>query len=273
MQENKEEKNVNLEEERKTEEVKENNKEVSIENESKTEKDKNMAYEQKDDTTFRKVEMKNKSMNNNSKKASHKVIKTILIIIMLLIGAYCIFFSRNLIILNNLKEATNQYKNITNYSYESINSTGNHLKYSENDNFIRLELQNEQNSESKMIIWQDKSTNEEIIAFEQKNTAIQSNQSSITVEANLPFTISIIGDEFTGLALYSLIYADNLNGRECYVIQDGLDLKMWVDKETGILYKQEYGEGQYVEVTNLELENVNEIYKPDLTGYEIKNMD
>ena len=226
--------------------------------------------EQKKDSTFRKVETKNKSKNFDAskKKPSHKVIKAIFIIILLLIAAYCIFFCRNLIILSNLKEAVSQYNGITNYSYESV-YTGSHATFRQNDTALRVDLVNDQSPEKSLIIWKDKTTNNEIIAFPNQKTAIQSSTSSTTVDAKLPFTLANMGDGFYGLALYSLIYTENLNGRECYVIQESSDYKMWIEKDTGLLYKMEYSDDMYTEITKVEINSTDEIYKPDLTGYKI----
>ncbi len=230
---------------------------------------------EEDPTKFRKVEMKDKFIEFDAKKgkSSHKFIKAILIIIMLLIAAYCMFFCRNLIILSNLKELASQYTNISNYSYESISNSKKHLKYSKKDNVSRLELEHDEDPDTNMIVWQDKDKNEQIIAFPAHNAAIESNDKMMDLVCRLPFTLADMGSLTDGLALYSLIYTDTLNNKECYVIQVGLNLKMWIEKDTGLLYREDFGENMYSEITKLEINNVDEIYKPDLTGYKINTSD
>ena len=47
-------------------------------------------------------------------------------------------------------------------------------------------------------------------------------------------------------------------------------LKIWIEKDTGLVYRQDSNENIYTEITSLEINNVNEIYTPDLTGYEVR---
>ena len=262
MEENKEEKIVNegKNEEGKVKEVKEKSEETLI-NEKVQENDKAA-----DSTTFKKSEMKNNP--EKSKKSSHKVIKAILVIIILLIVAYFIFFCRNLIILKNLKELANQYKDVTNYSYETLTGSETHLTCRRKDDVIRVELEHEQDPSTDIIIWQDKNTNEQILAFPGHNSATRSSGTMMGVVCRMPFSLTDLGDTVDGFALYSLIYTDTVDDKECYVIQVAPNFKMWIEKDTGLLYKQQSGD-DYVEVLNVELNTVDAVYMPDLTGYEI----
>ena len=234
--------------------------------ENKTEK---METKIENPNTFKKVDMKNKVGKNTTKekKASHKVIKAILIIILILIGAYCIFFCRNLIILNNLKDLASQYEDIASYSYKTKNGNG-YVSYAQKDNILRLDLENTNDPAKSMIIWQDKNTDEQIIAFPGHNTAIKSNI-RMQVAASLPFTFTNVDDTINGTALFAFIYTETINNKECYVIQMAPDFKMWIEKDTGLLYKQDSGNDFISEVTELKIDNVDEIYKPDLTNYEV----
>lgn len=235
--------------------------------ENKTEK---MEAKVEDPNTFKKVEMKNKKGTNvkKEKKASHKVIKAILIIILILIGAYCIFFCRNLIILNNLKDLANQYEDVTNYSYKTKNANGVYVTYAQKDNILRLDLENTNDPSKSMTIWQDRNTDEQILAFPGHNTAIKSNI-KMKIGARLPFTFTDAGDTLNGTALFAFIYTDTVNDKECYVVQVAPDFKMWIEKDTGLLYKENNGNDFISEVTELNIDNVEEIYKPDLTNYEV----
>ena len=71
--------------------------------------------------------------------------------------------------------------------------------------------------------------------------------------------------------MFSLIYSQEYNGKECYVLQIALDYKIWVEKDTGLVVKQESDENYVIECTNIEVNNIPEIDEPDLTGYDIQN--
>lgn len=279
MEENKEEKVKEVKETKKEEQKnktveKKSTPKKKVEDD-KTVNDKNAKEEpKKDDTTFKKVE-RNTSEEKNKKeeKGSHKFFKAILIVILILIAAYCIFFCRNLIILKNLKEAASQYAGVTNYSYKStgVNGEGeSYFTYSQKDNLVRIELQNDQNESANVIIWQDQDANQEIVAFPEQNTAVRSTKESFNSLGRLPFTLLDMGDKIDGIALYAWIYTDTVMDKECYVIQMSSQLKIWIEKDTGLVYRQDSNENIYTEITSLEINNVNEIYTPDLTGYEVR---
>ena len=73
-----------------------------------------------------------------------------------------------------------------------------------------------------------------------------------------------------GVAILT-IYTDEYNGKECYVLCLTSDYKKWIDKDTGLVIKTESGENSTTEISDIEIDNIKEIYKPDLTGFEIED--
>ena len=60
-------------------------------------------------------------MENQSvkKKSNHRILKTLLVLIGILVIVYFVFVMRNYIILNQICEKAEEYKNVTNYTYHS----------------------------------------------------------------------------------------------------------------------------------------------------------
>lgn len=295
MEENKEEKKLNEEKNNEAIVKKENNetsKKEEISKKEPTKKDNAPKKEvdnkqtvkeedKKDDLTFKKAEMteKNKkklSEMDKKEKKSHKLAKAILIIFMILIAAYCVFFVRNLIILNNIAKVSEKLRNSNNFTYTSVNNENNGsytmtIDYYKKDNVERMDLsRTNSNADASIIIWYDNITDEKILA------ALPSRQADIKIVADaetvhLPLEENLYnGGTRAFLSLISWIYSEEYNGKECYVIQNTENEKTWIDKETGLVLKRELQDNT-VEYKNIIIDNLTEVYKPDLTGYQIKD--
>ena len=116
----------------------------------------------KSDTDFKKVQNKVESkkkideIEQNGKK-SHVVTKALLIFIMIFIAAYCVFFARNLIILNSIASKIEEYKDTTCYSYVSVNKSDvdvieTKINYYKKDNIERFDYQRD---DINLIWWYD----------------------------------------------------------------------------------------------------------------------
>ena len=232
----------------------EENKEVKKEKiksekkETKVEKDVKQNEEtKKDDTTFRRVEMPSK---NKKEKKKHRVLKTILV-------------------------KAGAYENIEDYLYETkIMNNGNQTEflYTRKNNEARVDIENKSIPENSLILWKNYNDNEAIVVFEGRNKAIKSEaDKTIDMVANFPFQFSQLHEGMSGLGLFSLIYSQEYNGKECYVLQIALDYKIWVEKDTGLVLKEESDENYVIECINIEVNNIPEIDEPDLTGYDIQN--
>lgn len=273
MEENKDEKKVNSEnvqekqdtkqEEKKTEKV-----EPEIKKEVKKEEKPKQEKTEKDDAKFKKVEGTNKEPEKNK---SHKVLKAILILIGIIVVLYFIFAMRNAVILNDIISRTGTYKNIDNYTYQVVSKTGDtelNITCLRMGNIERLDIKNESDARKNVIAWKNYDTNEGILAFPGNNTAVLNNANSINF-GQFPIDIAFSGNDIIGLGLTAFIYSENLNGKDCYVITVGEDSKIWIEKDTGLVLKKQYNDKISVECISFEEDSVKEIYKPDLTGYEI----
>lgn len=229
-----------------------------------------------DDLTFKKVSIngngkkKIDEMQNKGKK-NHGVAKAILILVMIFIAAYCVFFVRNLIILNSIANKVQDYENITGYSYTTIGKNDGEvvetkIQFYKNNNVERFDYQRD---ELNLIFWYDSNTNEKIVSSPASRKATISNAEDFEV-VHLPIESSLQSKETIAyMSLISLIYSDQYNSKDCYVIDIGNNNKTWIDKETGLVVKRESDIGT-TEYTDINLDYQGEVYKPDLTGYEIQ---
>ena len=273
MEENKDEKKVNNENvqekpDTKQEEKKAEKVEPEIEKEVKKEEKPKQEKTEKEDVKFKKVEGTNKEPE---KKKSHKLLKAILILIGIIVVLYFIFAMRNAVILNDIISRTGTYKNIDNYTYQVVSKTGDtelNITCLRMGNIERLDIKNESDARKNVIAWKNYDTNEGILAFPGNNTAVLNNANSINF-GQFPIGIAFSGNDIIGLGLTAFIYSENLNGKDCYVITVGEDSKIWIEKDTGLVLKKQYNDKISVECISFEEDSVKEIYKPDLTGYEI----
>lgn len=260
MGENEEEKKLNVENEEKMQEnvpAKEETKKAEVKNaESK------VLAEKKEEPNFKKVETK-------TKKSKHGVAKAILILIGLLVVIYFIFVMRNYYIMNNIKEKASAYKDVTNYTYhvktENMDST-----ITQKDNNIRLDCSSFGNNNEETIIWFDRNTKEGLFVLPNQKKATRINFSDVVAYA--PFSMAIDAGmeiELDGRILYTWIYTDEFDGKECYVLSYDKYNKDWIEKDTGLLVKREVKELGTSEYTNISVNTIDEVYKPDLTGFEI----
>ena len=244
-------------------ENKTNNKEKTL--------NKNVEEEQNDDLTFKRVEMK-------EEKKDHKVLKFFLILLMILIAAYCVFFSRNLIILDSIYDNMCETEGNSNYSYE-VTKTENgeeisKITYYKKDNVERVDIQDKDKQintitdleENQVTTWNP----------EKKEASIYNTTTNPKIR--LPLEESINYQESRAfMGLTSLIYSEECNSKDCYVIvqpcsPSSIDCsqKTWIDKSTGLVIKREYL-NCVVEYNNIEMNNVDIIETPDLRDYKIEN--
>ena len=279
MEENK---NENLEEQKDNKAVESNssddsiieqNTEHNIEEESKESASKENVQEQKD-IKFKKVE--GNSNKKTEKKKTHKVLKIFLVLILILIIIYIIFVTRNYFILKDIVEKSNNYNNITNFSYEATSVTGGdeiNIKYYKKDNTDRTELEGVSDQNKSIIIWRNFDTNEGIISFPKNEVAYRTEaDKTISLNPNIFEFSDMLDTENIAyyIGLLSLIYTEEYNGKDCYIIQINNDYKYWIDKETGFTLKRVNGSIEN-NCISYETNNIDEIYKPDLTGYEVKD--
>ena len=259
---------------KKNKEEKEKKKKEKTENKTNNKEktlNKNVEEEQNDDLTFKRVEMK-------EEKKDHKVLKFFLILLMILIAAYCVFFSRNLIILDSIYDNMCEIEGNSNYSYE-VTKTENgeeisKITYYKKDNVERVDIQDKDKQintitdleENQVTTWNP----------ETKEASIYNTTTNPKIR--LPLEESINYQESRAfMGLTSLIYSEECNSKDCYVIvqpcsPSSIDCsqKTWIDKSTGLVVKREYL-NCVVEYNNIEMNNVDIIETPDLRDYKIEN--
>ena len=262
---------------KKNKEEKEKKKKEKTENKNKaSNKEKNInknvnVEEQNDDLTFKRVEMK-------EEKKDHKVLKFFLILLMILIAAYCVFFSRNFIILDSIYDNMCEIEGNSNYSYEVTKIENGEqvskITYYKKDNVERVDIQDKDKQintitdleENQVTTWNP----------ETKEASIYNTTTNPKIR--LPLEESINYQESRAfMGLTSLIYSEECNSKDCYVIvqlcsPSSIDCsqKTWIDKSTGLVVKREYL-NCVVEYNNIEMNNVDIVETPDLRDYKIEN--
>lgn len=244
--------------------------EKKVENKAETKKEEK-------DATFKKVANKSEKKKKIDEieqkgKKNHGIAKAVLILVMIFIAAYCIFFVRNLIILNNISKKIAEYDNVTGFSYTTVSKNDGEvveskIQYYKKDNIERFDYTRD---ELTMTWWYDSDTNEKIISTPVSKKATVSNVEGMET-VRLPIeSVLKSKDSIAYMSLGSLIYSEEYNSKDCYVIDLGDNNKTWIDKETGLVVKREHGfDKGTTEYTDVNLDFQGEVYKPDLTGYEI----
>ena len=162
------------------------------------------------------------------------------------------------------------YKDVNNFTYhtkaDDFESTA-----TQKENITRLDCSRFGKNDEETIIWFDKNTGEGLIVLPNQKKATRVRFSDVILNAPFEYTNIVMEIETDAKILYTWIYTDEFDGKECYVLCYNKNNKEWIDKETGLLLKKETDTIGTSEFTNIEVNTVDEVYKPDLTGYEIVN--
>ena len=230
----------------------------------------NVEKEESKADTEKKEEPKFKKAEPKVKKSKHIVAKTILILIGIVVVLYFIFVMRNYYIINQIKAKASAYKDVNNFTYhtkaDDFESTA-----TQKENIARLDCSRFGKNDEETIIWFDKNTGEGLIVLPNQKKATRVRFSDVILNAPFEYTNIAMEIETDAKILYTWIYTDKFDGKECYVLCYNKNNKEWIDKETGLLLKKETDTIGTSEFTNIEVNTVDEVYKPDLTGYEIVN--
>ena len=240
---------------------------------SAAKKEKSVREEVKEQPIFSKVVTK---QENNKKEIKEepiftKFIKILLIIVIILIIAYILFFIRNNMIFNDIAEKMQLLQEVNNYSYQSNTKVNNSndittVKYSKNNNVTSVTFS--RNNEELITLWKDDDNKEKITLYSQTKKA-EISDSIDEVIVMLPLMNELeSGTVRALLSLGTLVYSEQYNDRDCYIIKLDKNQKVWIDKETGLVLKREYA-NNYTEYTNIKLNNNEKITRPDLTGYTL----
>lgn len=219
------------------------------------------------DLTFKRVDFQDKLKKTKKKKVC-TFFKVMLFLIMLIIVAYCIFFARNCIILTEISGKMKELAKKENYSYSSITKMNGekkntNIKFATNNNEELFEIRIGGNI---IVMWEDKKTNQRVTAFPTEKVASIISKEEMGLQ--LPVMKEINNKTVRALmSIASIIYTDTYQGKQCYVVMIGDAQKVWIEKETGIVQKREYGT-YTIEYIDIKLDNT-QIVKPDLSDYEV----
>lgn len=210
-----------------------------------------------------------------------RVLKILLIIIFILIIAFAIYLLRNFIILSKIQENQSMLLQSNNYSFvrEVYKCDGSNeiMECFYKDGKNKLILAHTDTGISS-IQWYDENT-KEIISIEP-----DTNEALVTTSETVPwdFMPTFEIDNMFKAIITSRISSGNINGIECYIVQnegviryisktDGTILKT-IDKRMSIKvngevydYVVEYKDWKINELTD------EDLIKPDLSQYEVKN--
>ena len=165
----------------------------------------------------------------------------------------------------------------TNYSYEMVKKQDGEeiqkMTYYKKDNVERVDLEDKNNNINTIT---DLDSNQVTTWNPKEKTASIYNTEVIT-KVRLPLEESINNQESRAfMGLTSIIYTEECNSKECYVILQicspnmmNSSQKTWIDKETGLVVKREYLNCT-VEYNNVAMNNVRNIDTPDLRTYKVE---
>ncbi len=204
-----------------------------------------------------------------------KVLKIILLIILLILVLFAIHTIRNYIILDKIVKKQAEIQNSTNYSFVIEN-------YSENEKFIESKsevyykdgkcVRTIKKENEDLLFWSDNNTKEEI--FVNKNLSIATIHELSSNTSDAP---TFITENSVFLAMFSLILSDEINGEECYVINNICD-PTYISKENGTMLKTIRMGGQdgeefeiVTEYRNWKFDEVTDedVARPDLSKYKV----
>lgn len=199
-----------------------------------------------------------------------KVFKIIGVIILILFILAFIYFIRNLIIVNKITTAYNDFFSSNNYSYSVIYDNGKYKCYFKDgknlENFMS-------NGKISTIIWSNKNAQENMIIYPNSLTAN-------TTNSEIPTFIDIINSLVSNnnldkiyRALTFYIDTAEINGEICYVFHPLVGITSntyYFSKETGNVVRCLIGNLTF-DFMDFETNSVtdNDVLKPNLTGYNI----
>ena len=144
------------------------------------------------------------------------------------------------------------------------------------DNVERVDIEDKNRKVSTIT---DFESNQVTTWYPEEKTASVYN-TELTAKIHLPLEEGINNQQTRAfMGLTSIIYSEECNSKQCYVIMQVCSPKMmnssqktWIDKETGLVVKREYLNST-IEYNNVELNNVRNIDTPDLRTYKVEKED
>lgn len=219
----------------------------------------------------------------------HRILKIFLLILLLILVLFIIHTIRNYIIISNIYEKELPILDKDNFTYtkkmynEDEPDKITDFKGYKKGNYIAVVSTYPDRT---LIIWNDTEANEQIMLIPTTLNAIVTHDSATIIF--IPLVLGTSTDNAFGpkliLAMSSLITSEKVNEQDCYCLNayrllSSSSNKSWVNKDTGIVIKQENGykeiEGKkyysIFELTDYSFDTVtdDDVTKPSLTGYKV----
>ena len=191
--------------------------------------------------------------------------KKLLIILAVIIYIYVLICIRNINIFNKVKKMVDNNLKCENFYYE-INGGATLVYRKEN---ISMEIDNLKN----IIKWSNKETNEGIKILKDSNEVVIGTADKILPQVDMPSSISrkynMLEKHFSK-CFTSIIKEERIRSVDCYMISNQNDLKVWFDKENGLV-KQIDQLGYIYTYENWKLNELTEfdVLKPDISNYKV----
>lgn len=208
-------------------------------------------------------------------KKKMKLWKKILIVIGIILILFLIITTRKVMILLELGNVSEETQKNTNYYTQQISMQDGNVvitrMYCKDTKYLQMtEVIGIVNKTRKITMYHDDKKEISIIQSGENKVAILNESKQIA-----KFNINTYGygtDFWTNLqvALMSRITTEKQAGRECYVINIMGDLKLWVDKENGLVLKDETKNNVNQYSYELNMVKDEDVLKPDISDCVIQ---
>ena len=211
-------------------------------------------------------------------KKKMKLWKKILIVIGVIFILLFIAILRNFMILSDLENISKDKMNSNNYYVETYSLQGNQIEivkshHKDNTYFtIRQVISKNDDSQRQLTVYSDGTETIGIIETEQEKIALLGNTvvgGKVSVN-----TYASYGQGFWSKFVFSVsstISTEQINDKDCYLINSIFGLKKWIDKETGLIVREENNG----DITDFSYEfgvvEDSDIQKPDISDCKIVN--
>ena len=206
------------------------------------------------------------------------IIRIIMIILIILLVVFCILTLRKFIIFSNIEKISKDKINSTNYYIERVSKVGDSItlmkSYNKDENYISesnyISTDND-DKERKIIIYKNNDekisiiqSGEDKIAFKDSET-LMGKVSLDTIGLN-----SMSTSDKLLLSVTSKITSEEYNDKECYVVEPADTWKLWIDKETGLVIREENGMTVQDNLYKFDEVTDEDMAKPDISDCRIQ---
>jgi hypothetical protein len=190
-------------------------------------------------------------------------------VVLVLIVIFVIIIARKFIIISKLVNVSKEYENKTNYIAITSSIQNNTISikksFNKDGNFLTETKMYGGTLDDVVTFTSYKYGNDEI-GIIQKGDSKQIDDEAISKSNDTISSVySLFGDKTSEIitkAINSRITTNDYNGKECYLIETN-GLTIWVDKDTGLVYRAINGDFGVTEFS-YEFDTVNNITKPQI---------